>query len=370
MARDCQWQRQHDGSIQCPACGATRPAGRPAPNRNCPASTTRTATPPTILTRARNWRDSIKRWKAAGKPVRSEADVERIAAICQACDQYDAKWKQCGLCGCFCRSKGRAEFNKPTMATEACPIGKWGLDPIDVVYPLSTGRHGSKVLGSRWDNNELRYSLRSLEQHFHRLGRVFVVTEFLPDWLTGVEHVYTVDTHRRNKDANLIDKVLAACRAGVSDTFLRASDDQCLLADWDGLDVWHAGDADGQRGGKWWRRCQRTCDYLKANGRPTWFYDCHCPAPVDRDEFVRVVSAADYTTTPGFSINTLYFNSVDIPRQRMAGQKLSVHRAIGPKKLRSLSRGKLFLGYNDRGLNDWLKQYLARRFPMPSRFER
>ena len=33
----CQWETQPDGSIKCPACGATRPAGRPAPQRRCPA---------------------------------------------------------------------------------------------------------------------------------------------------------------------------------------------------------------------------------------------------------------------------------------------------------------------------------------------
>jgi len=38
---------------------------------------------------------------------------------------------------------------------------------VDVVYPLSNGSH--------WDNNELRYSLRSLEKYALNLGRVFVV---------------------------------------------------------------------------------------------------------------------------------------------------------------------------------------------------
>jgi hypothetical protein len=278
------------------------------------------------------------------------------------------------LCGCFCRAKGRAEFNKPKMLTEVCPVGKWGSEPtdgepLDVVIPLASGNHGKKVLGSKWDNNELRYALRSMEKYFPRLGRVFIVTETLPDWLTGVVHVKVKDSHRRNKDANLIDKVLAACKAGVSDTFLRMSDDQCLLREWDGRDAWHAGEADGHKGGKWWKRCQRTCDYLKAQGRPTWFYDCHCPMPVNRDEFIRVAEAAPYAEPPGFCINTLYFNSADIPRVRMNGEKLSVHRPIGPKKLRRMARDKLFLGYSEAGTNRSMKRFLQRQFPEKSRFE-
>jgi len=33
---DCKWKRLADGSHVCPDCGATRPAGRPAPRRRCP----------------------------------------------------------------------------------------------------------------------------------------------------------------------------------------------------------------------------------------------------------------------------------------------------------------------------------------------
>jgi hypothetical protein len=72
-----------------------------------------------------HWRESIKRWKAAGKPVRSDEEVARLVVVCQACDHYKPKWKQCGLCGCFCRGRGRAEFDKPRMETETCPKDLW-----------------------------------------------------------------------------------------------------------------------------------------------------------------------------------------------------------------------------------------------------
>jgi len=334
-----------------------------------------------------SWRQSIKRWKAAGKPERNPEEVERIATeCCEPCEHYDPKWRQCKLCGCFCRKKGRAEFNKPKMLTEWCPLNppKWGTDaigyeppsvpavtfstPMDVVYPISGGYHGKKKLGSKWDDNELRYSLRSLDQHFTNMGRVFIVGH-KPEWLTGVVHLPAEDTHRRNKDANLIDKVLLACRSGVSSTFLRLSDDQCLLKEWDGLNARHMGNATGRKGGKWWRRMRRTCDYLQSHGRPTYFYDCHAPAPVDRDTFIQVAGEADYQTPPGMCINTLYFNSVGIPRTNMNGQKAAFHRPTKSKRLRRGVRGKLFLGYSEKGTNEAMKQFLQERFPTPSRFE-
>ncbi len=323
-----------------------------------------------VKRRVFNWRRAVKTWEDAGKPERSEKEVQRIVEICESCDAYNAKTKQCGVCGCLCRKKGMARFNKPRMATENCPRGKWGT-LLDVVYPLASGNHGRKVLGSKWDNNELRYSLRSLEKNFPRLGKVFIVTEHLPEWLTGVEHIYAKDEHTRNKDANLIDKVLLACKTpGVSDTFIRLSDDQCLLQEWDGNDVWHKGDADGlDKAGMWWGRYQRTCDYLKSQGRPAWFYDCHCPAPIDSASFIQVMEGVDYQTPPGMCINTLYFNSVDIHRSRMNGQVASIN---GEPMVNDLhGPDKLFLNYSYAAApNNSMQQILEKRFPEPSRFEK
>jgi len=340
---------------------------------------------------------AVKRWIAAGRPVRSDEEVARIhTECCVPCTHYNPTKQACGVCGCNVRADGedllskvagalfgkvsQALFNKIKMATTDCPRGKWKdvignllpvkfTTPMDVVYPISGGCHGKKKLGSKWGDNELRYSLRSLEQYFANMGRVFIVGH-KPEWLTNVIHIQAEDTHWRNKDANLIDKVLLACRSGVSPTFLRLSDDQCLLKEWDGLKVWHMGSAAGRQGGKWWKRMQRTCDYLQSHGRPTFFYDCHAPAPVDRETFIRVAEEADYAPPPGMCINTLYFNSVDIPRERMNGQKVAVHRGIGPKKLRRLAKDKLFLGYSEAGTNKWMKRFLQKRFPGKSRFER
>lgn len=79
----------------------------------------------TITRSVGNWREANRRWEAAGKPVRSDEEITEIVAICQGCEHYNAKVQQCRLCGCFCRNKGMARFNKPKMATESCPIGKW-----------------------------------------------------------------------------------------------------------------------------------------------------------------------------------------------------------------------------------------------------
>lgn len=279
-----------------------------------------------------------------------------------------------------------AIFNKIRMATERCPLDppKWGaevtvtddavrvvMNPVmDVVIPLASGNHGKKLLGSKWDNNELRYCLRSLEKHFPDLGRVFIVTEHLPAWLTGVVHLYAKDVHTRNKDANLIDKVLLACKSGVSPVFLRCSDDQCLLREFDGHQVWHLGAFGREGGGKWWTRYNNTCEYLKAHGKPTFFYDCHVPVPVARDVFIKVAEAAPYEKPPGMCINTLYFNFLDLPYIGvMDGQKATIHRKADIDTIRRECQNAIFLGYNDDALEGDIEQFMQEQFPNPSRFE-
>ena len=342
---------------------------------------------PSISRRLASWREAMKRWRAAGKPVRSDAEVARIHAICVACDYYDSKREACKLCGCRCNKQSMAQFNKIRMATERCPLDdpKWGMDvalehddvkvimnPVmDVVIPLASGNHGKKVLGSKWDNNELRYCLRSLEKYFPDLGRVFIVTEHLPEWLTNVVHIKAKDVHTRNKDANLIDKVLLACKSGVSPVFLRCSDDQCLLQEFDGHRVWHLGEFGREGGGKWWDRYRNTCEYLEAHGKPTFFYDCHVPVPVARDVFAKVAEAAPYQEPPGMCINTLYFNFLDLPQITvMNGQKATIHRQADIATIRRECQNAIFLGYNNDALQGDMEQFLQERFPEPSRFEK
>jgi len=92
---------------------------------------------------------------------------------------------------------------------------------VDVVIPL--GR------GSRWNDNELRFCLRSLEKNFLDLGKVWIVGE-KPEWCVGVHYLRMPDFFTSNKDANLITKVMTACyQAKMPPRFVRCSDDEVFL---------------------------------------------------------------------------------------------------------------------------------------------
>lgn len=239
---------------------------------------------------------------------------------------------------------------------------------IDVVFPLGSG--------SVWQNNELRYALRALERNFLDLGRVFVVG-VQPHWLREAVCIPFADRHKRNKDANLIDKVLAACKAGVSDTFVRCSDDEY---------VWrpcHVGEMLPYHGGElmrrppkfwsggWKERLRRTADFLQSHGYPTKHFDTHIPTVTNRQLFMQAMSRSPYQRGKGFTINTLYLNQaalIDPPMLRH--EKCTLEGSVADKeKIREALAGKLYLGFNDAGLTPALKEILEETFPEPSRYE-
>ena len=73
---------------------------------------------------------------------------------------------------------------------------------VDLIIPLGNG--------SKSDNDELKILLRSLEKNGVGVRDVVVVTEVPPKWLTGVRIVNQGDPLSKNKDGNLLGKMLAS----------------------------------------------------------------------------------------------------------------------------------------------------------------
>lgn len=91
---------------------------------------------------------------------------------------------------------------------------------MDLVYPLGTG--------SVWDNNELRYSLRSVVENVKDLENVWIIGE-RPDWLTNVRYLPVKDMFDR-PTKNTFHKLQSVCREpDLSDDFLWMNDDFFIL---------------------------------------------------------------------------------------------------------------------------------------------
>lgn len=243
---------------------------------------------------------------------------------------------------------------------------------MDIVIP--------KEAKCEWGNHEeLRYCLRSIEKNVSDLGRVFIIG-YKPDWLQNVVHLEWEDYLKRNKDGNLINKVLLACRSGVSEQFLRMSDDQLILKP---LAIseqvpMHSGDLSEkeiEEKTRWRNRLKRTVEYLKDNGHTCYSFDYHIPQPYDRRQFKEVFEKVDFEADIGYCINTFYFNQQNKFTNfyyicNNVKESFERRHNFSLPQIEEKIKDKRYLGYNPKGLNDNLKTVIQQKFPNKSSFER
>jgi hypothetical protein len=79
---------------------------------------------------AKHWLAAIRKWRKAGKPVRSSARVKQILeAHCKPCKHYATEWGgRCRLCRCCVNASKMAQFNRLRMANLGCDDGRFGPD--------------------------------------------------------------------------------------------------------------------------------------------------------------------------------------------------------------------------------------------------
>jgi len=81
---------------------------------------------PSISRRIVTYAEAVIEWTAAGRPERSEEEVERIfKEKCCPCKSFDPDKNVCRRCGCRVAADGFALRNKIKMATQHCPKGYW-----------------------------------------------------------------------------------------------------------------------------------------------------------------------------------------------------------------------------------------------------
>jgi radical SAM superfamily enzyme YgiQ (UPF0313 family) len=242
---------------------------------------------------------------------------------------------------------------------------------LDVVYVLGTG--------SNWDDNELRYSLRSLERNLSGLRSVYIVGH-KPEWVQNVVHIPAEDPYGRNKDGNMIHKLLVACeRDELSDVFISISDDQLLLS------PLHAGqlrpyfeDTLHDKPLGWFERSDWRKRYSKnaveilkrelGEEKRLFCYNSHIPCLMHKLEFAAIMRRYDYPTTP-LSLKTLYYNLVLRTHKPIRNLRAQVMKPLSMEQIHERCPGKTYLSYRDEGLNEALKRFLAVSFPVPSQYE-
>lgn len=227
---------------------------------------------------------------------------------------------------------------------------------MDVIYPVRPGD----------DNEELRFSLRSLEANLPH-GRVWVVG-YKPAWLTGVEFI--PGNRFTSGHANVYDNIRRACEhPGLTDDVVVMNDDFYVTRPIDELPtcyrstlVEHINLPRTQAKRGWWfDSLNATLTCLQAHGiADPISYELHVPLVINRKRMAQTLSLMRHVAPD----NPPQWRSLYGNLHNIGGQQHADGKTYGP----STELNAPFHSTEDRSFH-YSRPYLERMFPHPSRWE-
>lgn len=184
----------------------------------------------------------------------------------------------------------------------------------DILYILRTE--------NRWNkNNELKYSLRSVEECC-KIRNVFVVGG-CPNWINRrrVIHIKADDPHG-NKLLNAIHKISLACRdKRLSENFILMNDDFFFLEPVSRIELFHKGTLEDAirkhktKGGYYYKALRMTKKMIERDGGKIPIdYEVHYPIMFNKKEFLRMVSKQPIGVP--YLFRSRYYNSKNIKAKK------------------------------------------------------
>lgn len=252
-------------------------------------------------------------------------------------------------------------------------VGGYGAG-VDCLYILG--------VGSKWDNNELRYSLRSLERFCPDVSRVFVVGAN-PGFLSSeVVYVPKKDASH-NKEYNIAEKLYwSFLKTDLSDDVLFLNDDHFLLAPLDPATYpyYHRGPLldhirTGKIGSTYRMSLVYTHNMLSNRRVPAVHFDVHTPIRYNRHLFMRLEKTWEMSARmgrSGYVVKSSYCNLNNIlarPEHKLTDCKIN-GAVKGVDDVKRIVRGRHVFSCDDDAINLGVSEFLAETFPEKSRFER
>lgn len=232
-------------------------------------------------------------------------------------------------------------------------------DAPDLLYIL--GR------GSKWRNNEIRFSLRSVEKNLPH-ARIFIVGE-RPKFLKNIVHIPAIDPYD-NKLANAVFKLRAACREiDLSEKFILMNDDFFILRATNKIEASILGTMQDAilnhktKAGYYYQAFRKTKDLLVATGieRPL-DYEVHAPMIIEKQKFLEMTDSIEWEE--GYLFRSIYGNLYEVGGKKRIDTK--VHDIVFLKKL---SEGSILSTADRVVLRPEFQRFIYKSFPHPSRYE-
>lgn len=239
---------------------------------------------------------------------------------------------------------------------------------MDVLYILGNG--------SRWNNNEIKYSLRSLEKHGKNYGRVFITGE--KPYFINDQVIYNYQPDKYIPQINHLLKVLW--------TFQNTdiSDDILLMYD----DVFFIKDIDVQNYPFYFRREETpdnfnisnthtksliyTKNVLTTLGKPTKDFSLHCPITYNRQKFYEFYEKFKeyndiYSKEFGLSARNAYANNLEIVGEYLPDVK--INRILTKRDIELKIEGRNVFSIGNNIISGGIVEFLDENYPNKSKWE-
>lgn len=231
-----------------------------------------------------------------------------------------------------------------------------------IVIPLGTG--------SRWDNTELRYCLRSVEKHLTGYGDIFIIGE-KPGWLKNVIHIPFDEgfaPKSYEKERNIFNKIMAACHdERVTGRFLFMNDDHFLLQEHEAIRFPFYCDSTLNMFltvTDYKYTVQNTLEYF--DGALVGNFDVHAPI-VYHKEYFPCLSKADWSKEWGYCIKSMYCDINGIIGDKYPD--LKINEPYPADKIHQLIAGRPWFSIGDRAREGDMLQVLQEIYPNKSKYE-
>jgi hypothetical protein len=226
--------------------------------------------------------------------------------------------------------------------------------------------------GSRYNDTELRYCLRSIEKHLTGYGDIFIIGE-KPDWLRNVVHIPFPDQGDKtyDKERNIYSKIMAACDdPRVTDDFLFMNDDHFLLQGYEARVFpyyCHGWLSEYMTVTDYKNTVRNTNDLLWPLGHDCLYFDIHSPILYNKEKFTWLLTT-DWTKPFGYCIKTVYGNCIEgLTAHEYPDLKIS--EAYPASKIHKLLTGRAWFSVHDRAFNGGIRQVLQDLYPLKSKYE-
>jgi hypothetical protein len=237
---------------------------------------------------------------------------------------------------------------------------------MDIVYVLG--------FGSQWKNNEIRYSLRSVQKHVQDYGNIYIVGE-CPKWLRGPGLIHIQHPDESNfVSVNTSRKYLRACSVGALSEYFAAMNDDffflkpTILKEYPN---YYRGeimtDMERIKKGPYFESMKNTHGQLTRRGFNTKHFGVHKPGIINKFMLPDIIKWFNWNVRFGLLTRSLYGNVLNVKAELTTDLKMKA--VTNMENFRAQVKNRDLFSVGDAILSPEFTNVMNELYPEKSRWE-